>query len=115
TSDDVADQSSDEAVRSGKLFDLEAADSDDETSASQQSQVEDDVFFFPQFRSLPYELRLHIWQIFCPDITAKSRVYEFHGTIRHGRYQSEKLIVEDGPFLEHHTRPVRTLLAIHRE
>ncbi|KAL2167490.1 hypothetical protein VTG60DRAFT_1184 [Thermothelomyces hinnuleus] len=123
-SDDEADQSADEAAKSSKFFDLEAADSDDETSGSEQSSIGDDNvgldtwtddFFFPQFRSLPFELRHRIWQLFCPDIAVKSRVYWFEAHTRYRRDGFEKVVAVEGPFLEQQTRPVRSLLAIHRE
>ncbi|KAL2157275.1 hypothetical protein VTH06DRAFT_6315 [Thermothelomyces fergusii] len=114
-SGDEADGSSDEAAKSSNYFDLEAVDSDDETSASEQSRIGDHNFFFPLFKSLPFELRYRIWQFFCPEITVPSRVYWFQADTRFRRDGSLKMVAAEGPFLEQQTRSVRSLLAIHRE
>ncbi|KAG7284618.1 hypothetical protein NEMBOFW57_009223 [Staphylotrichum longicolle] len=110
-----------DAHRNG-LFDLEAADSDDDRSSvdgngvgHDESDSWDDDHYFPQFKRLPFELRHQIWEWFCPDLTAKSRVYWFHALWtrrRSGRYD---MVVGEGPLLEQQTRPARAMLAVHQE
>ena len=105
------------------LFDLEAADSDDDRSGSEESGIgrhrlglSDDGDHFPQFRRLPYELRCRVWAFFCPELTAKSCVYWFH--LQQCRIKSDGargLVAFEGPFLEQQTRPARAMLAVHHE
>ncbi|KAK3312631.1 hypothetical protein B0H66DRAFT_377865 [Apodospora peruviana] len=92
---DMESNSDDESdMESGnQLLDLEAeesgaSDSQSESGSSmdgygdgffnrEESPPRDELHFFPQFMRLPLELRQHIWELFCPDITAAGRVYEF--------------------------------------
>lgn len=108
-------ESDDDSEPSGHPFiDLEAMDSDSEASDSEddRSVGSEDNFFFPQFRRLPFELRHLTWELFCPDLVAKSRVFQFTPYWVNGE---NALMFEEGPFLEQQTRAARTLLALHRE
>ncbi|KAK4120466.1 hypothetical protein N657DRAFT_648960 [Parathielavia appendiculata] len=110
------------------VFDLEAIDSDDENSEdSDEIDDEDDRrrldprsddHSFPHFMRLPLELRIRIWEYFCPDLTAESRVYWFSlmgGMFlnKQGRYEDP--VVYDGQFLEQQTRAARAMLAVHHQ
>ncbi|KAH6616230.1 hypothetical protein B0J18DRAFT_299083 [Chaetomium sp. MPI-SDFR-AT-0129] len=97
------------------FIDLEAMDSDSEASYSEDNQSvgSEDNFFFPQFRRLPFELRHLIWELFCPDLVTKSRVFQFVPYWMYG--EKNTLVLEAGPFVEQQTRTARTLLAVHRE
>lgn len=74
---------------------------------------------FPQFIRLPLELRYRVWELFCPDLTAKARVYwlqystpsPYQPPIRPPKSHP----VYDGPLLDAQTRPARTMMAVHRE
>ncbi|AEO68560.1 uncharacterized protein THITE_2118118 [Thermothielavioides terrestris NRRL 8126] len=102
------------------LLDLEAedadSDSDGESSGSAVSDAEnrEPHVFFPQFMRLPIELRHHIWEFFCPDLTAKSRLYGLQVGLS-GRGPRQRMILQEGPFLEQQTRPARAVLAVHHE
>jgi hypothetical protein len=119
---DELDQSHDESgSESGaedpahELLDLEAVDSDEEEkSGSDESDAVlwSDDYFFPQFKRLPPELRIRIWEFFCPDLTAESRLYWFR---LHPVSHKPAMTVHEGPFLEQQTRPTRTMLAVHQE
>jgi hypothetical protein len=106
------------------LFDLEAADSDDDRSGSDENGADhdesdawEDNHYFPQFKRLPFELRHQIWEWFCPDLTAKSRVYWFYaGVWNHNKPgRCRDMVVAEGPFLEQQTRPARAMSAVHQE
>jgi hypothetical protein len=120
-SDDEPGSGSEGHPESNGFFDLEAADSDNESPGSDESDADQDHdgtelyaedYFFPQFKRLPFELRHRIWEFFCPDLTAKSRVFWFQAHYNHG---SLRVSIGEGPFLEQQTRPARAMLALHRE
>lgn len=113
-------------AESNGLFDLEAADSDDESSGSGDSEGDErndsgseswpDNHFFPQFKRLPFELRHRIWEFFCPELSAKACVYWFllqWGYRKNG--VARNLAILEGPFLEQQTRPARAMLGLHQE
>ncbi|KAK0625021.1 hypothetical protein B0T17DRAFT_531695 [Bombardia bombarda] len=112
-----------------RLLDLEAEESGDDQSGSDNDSddgssldgfIDDEeresspaeLHFFPQFKRLPLELRMHIWELFCPDLTAKSRVYDFMVQKHH---TNPHFIVQEMPILEGQTAPARAVLATHRE
>ncbi|KAB5582235.1 hypothetical protein GE09DRAFT_920102, partial [Coniochaeta sp. 2T2.1] len=106
-----------EAVESG----ADSDDSDSDSSSSDHSQLsspipKDSPWYagpttFPQFMELPPELRHQIWGMFCPDLVAKSRLYQVmvRGPFARTTY------TEESPFLEQQTAPARAVLAVHRE
>ena len=120
-----AESDSDADGSRNNLFDLEAADSDDSRSGSEESGTgrhglglwsDDGDHFFPQFQRLPYELRHRVWAFFCPELTAKSCVYWFHlQQCRNENDGARGLVALEGPFLEQQTRPARGMLAVHHE
>ncbi|KAM7217098.1 hypothetical protein V8F06_007497 [Rhypophila decipiens] len=91
---DAADSDSDgEGLMGNALFDISAEEAD-ETGSDDESNSDDadgldgyvnrversespQLHFFPQFKRLPIELRYRIWELFCPEILAKGRVYPF--------------------------------------
>ncbi|KAK4206630.1 hypothetical protein QBC37DRAFT_434670 [Rhypophila decipiens] len=91
---DAADSDSDgESLMGNALFDISAEEAD-ETGSDDESNSDDadgldgyvnrversgspQLHFFPQFKRLPIELRYRIWELFCPEILAKGRVYPF--------------------------------------
>lgn len=103
------------------LLDVEAAESDGE----QDSEAEEsEIVPFPQFLRLPLELRIRIWEMFCPDLTCNARILEFDvspcsAAYAHapGRPKSLRncLTPKEGITLEGQTLPLRDLLAVHSE
>ncbi|KAK1782283.1 hypothetical protein QBC45DRAFT_368634 [Copromyces sp. CBS 386.78] len=86
-----------------------------EYSNSRQARRNDHQSF-PKFARLPYELRQRVWEMFCPDLTAKSRVYEFQIIITYptARY-TLPCDAWENHILEQQTAPVRVMSAVHRE
>ncbi len=72
---------------------------------------------FPQFARLPFELRYRIWEYFCPDLTAKSRVYWLRLALSPalGRGVPPTFVIQEGPFVEQQTRAARAMLAVHQQ
>ncbi|KAJ4420305.1 hypothetical protein N0V85_000654 [Neurospora sp. IMI 360204] len=70
---------------------------------------------FPKFGLLPYELRQRIWEMFCPDLTAKSRVYEFRIIPPPGDQHDRPCEVWENHILEQQTAPVRVMLSVYQE
>ena len=101
----------------GGLFDLEAADSeDDEESAESEGESDvgsDDVSaepLFPRFMYLPPELRRRVWEFFCPEILGMPRILEFVWYM-----VSKERPVSEGSSTANVTEASRTLAAVHRE
>jgi hypothetical protein len=118
---DEGSQASQSESESNPLFDLEAADSDDESDSNENGEAGgfgswSEDHFFPQFNRLPIELRHHIWEFFCPDLSVKGRVYCF---ILQQWFRkkdvSRGLTISEGAFLEQQTRPTRAMSAVHHE
>jgi hypothetical protein len=112
------------------ILDLEAVESASSDSSEGDFSIDErsldghESFFFPQFKRLPFELRARIWQFFCPDLTAKARVFHFHCVppsaheLAHGYRPPEDapmVPIWNHAFLEQQTKPARTMLALHRE
>ncbi|KAM7187708.1 hypothetical protein V8F33_011092 [Rhypophila sp. PSN 637] len=91
---DAADSDSDdEGLMGNALFDMSAEEADETGSDDENNSDDSDrldgyvnrversespqLHFFPQFKRLPIELRYRIWELFCPEILAKGRVYPF--------------------------------------
>lgn len=70
---------------------------------------------FPKFALLPYELRQRIWEIFCPDLTAKGRVYEFCMRPKSPNHPDRLYDVWECHMLEQQTAPARAMSAVYRE
>ncbi|KAH7363212.1 hypothetical protein B0T11DRAFT_282264 [Plectosphaerella cucumerina] len=124
-SDDNEDNSSD-GSNPGALLDLEAADSGSEAQDSEESFDEDAYeisgqgFFqgrdrrnFPQFMKLPVELRLRIWETYCPDLNSSRRVLEIN--ISCSAESARSWFPTEGMTLSTMTKPSRTVLAVHKE
>jgi hypothetical protein len=132
-SDGSRDSDVDDNGNGNGFFDMEAAESgtDSDGSDSQdsannspsslpldnsESYYGGDPASFPQFMRLPIELRYHIWGLFCPDLTAKSRVFEFLvGGQTHSSRFSKQFFVLESPFLDQQTAATRAVLATHHE
>ncbi|KAK2591011.1 hypothetical protein QQS21_011304 [Conoideocrella luteorostrata] len=76
---------------------------------------------FP-FRHLPPELRLLIWQQYCPDLTGQPRVLDFHMSLTHFHdglqwYPTGRMFngIYQGRELAYNTREIRNMLAVHQE
>lgn len=121
-----SDDSHESGLEDNGFFDMEAAESGDESerfdrdSASKSSDDSErspsplsfeSRYFggptsFPQFLELPPELRYQIWDLFCPDLVAKARLFNFTLAAHN---------VIDGPYLVLQTAAARAVLATHRD
>ncbi|KAF5665083.1 hypothetical protein FHETE_6798 [Fusarium heterosporum] len=122
-----SDESSDDSDGGG-LLDIMAADTDDDSS--DESDDEDNEPYenglshasstgsFSQFCRLPTELQYRIWELFCPELSARYRVLDFlisYGTTRHPESATSLVwTVRDGIALEDQTRNLRTVFAVHQ-
>ncbi|KAK2609704.1 hypothetical protein N8I77_003193 [Diaporthe amygdali] len=104
------------------LLDLEASEASDEpaSDSDQSSDYGSYVEDFPKFMQLPPEIREMVWNAFCPDLEAESRVFELHlqTIISPPGAVHLPLIVRGvvaGAHLEDQTAPMRTVMAVHRE
>lgn len=75
---------------------------------------------FPQFTRLPPELRCHIWELYCPDLTMSARLLDFQvgrklGTNLDSPVEPSDFVVYEGPSLNTSTRRIRKVLAVHNE
>ncbi|GAB1318320.1 2EXR domain-containing protein [Madurella fahalii] len=123
--DESSETNQDNAYNGSRVLDLEAADSGDESSSADGNGPNDDasfswpksreLHFFPQFKRFPIEIRQRIWEFFCPDLVATSRVLWLHCMPKGSSRVKHKAQVSEGPVLEQQTRPVRTILAVHGE
>lgn len=106
-----SESDSDGPYEQHELLDTEAIESDG-TSIRKASVDSIEVTFFG-FSRLPIELRRRIWEFFCPDLVAPSRVFQFmlipeatsHGFIS----------AWEGLSLDQQTAPARAVLSTHRE
>lgn len=95
-----SESDSDSELEANGMFDLEASEEDgDEDDEIDDDEDDDEPQFFPQFMRFPPEIRLRVWQLFCPELTAGGRVYE---------PQREFLLANQ-------TASSRAVLATHRE
>lgn len=103
-----------------KVFiDLEADDDSNDDESEDDEEIDIDPF---PFMRLPPELRIRIWQLFCPDLVAKARVLHF--CIGDASPTMRPLDLEigesyntvwEGRALEEQTFPLRMLMGIHQE
>ncbi|KAM5383823.1 hypothetical protein ACJZ2D_001812 [Fusarium nematophilum] len=72
-----------------------------------------DNLSFPQFKRLPRELRIRIWELFCPQLGTEPQALEFNFQVDpvHPSYLSPR----QNPHMRHSTKNVRRVLAVHRE
>ena len=96
------------------LVDLEAVESG---ASEDEDDIQDQAYFmpefeFPQFSRLPFELRQHIWEQFCPELSCKT-VWEFR-LARNVRPNRNWTIWESATLFQQ-TLAARTMLAIHQE
>ncbi|KAK1760255.1 hypothetical protein QBC47DRAFT_366732 [Echria macrotheca] len=110
--DEDDDDDDDDLARARQtFFDMEALSESEESEDSYDDHrdcdgmYEEKETYFPQFTRLPMELRLKIWESFCPDLTAQSRVYDF--PFNQNRF-AEMIFVSQ-------TQAARAVLAVHRE
>ncbi|PHH79869.1 hypothetical protein CDD80_3602 [Ophiocordyceps camponoti-rufipedis] len=100
------------------FFDLEAEESRDSDSNSSGSDSESDDASssssgtsFSCFMQFPPELRARVWEMFCSDLEAKARVLRF--MVMPNSEFAGNLVVS--PNVIDQTRPLRRLMAVHRE
>ncbi|KAK3348786.1 hypothetical protein B0T25DRAFT_457518 [Lasiosphaeria hispida] len=125
--DEDEEEGDDDQDEGNGFFDMEASESDgdehddpdgtnlthdDGSDFDTDSDTGDrELYFFPQFKRLPPELRLRIWELFCPDLATQGRVYRFY-------YELSLHIGREYPkphFLYKQTATARRVLATHRE
>ncbi|KAK8913268.1 hypothetical protein H634G_08498 [Metarhizium anisopliae BRIP 53293] len=110
-----SDASSDSGSQNGvRLIDDEAEESDSYGAATFSDYSP--LTAFPQFMRLPVELRRHVWELFCPDMVATTRVLCFtlspsSAIMRRPDDHSAK----DHWSLADQTEELRAMLATHRE
>ncbi|KAG5978492.1 hypothetical protein E4U55_006153 [Claviceps digitariae] len=105
----------DEAEESGEESDEE---SDEESSYESETLDADSAtdFEFPQFMQLPPELRLRIWHLHCPDLSARARVLQFTLSPSSAIMgKPDHYSVKDHLSLSDQTQSLRAMLSTHRE
>ncbi|KAI0122495.1 hypothetical protein F4814DRAFT_446431 [Daldinia grandis] len=90
------------------LLDMEAAESDGESENLDDTSPTTGQFFFPQFKSLPPELRARIWEFFDSDLRTKARVFQMILMISPIEFWESATLIEQ-------TAPARAMLATHQE
>lgn len=105
--DGLAEYDSEEydSEENNEFLDLEADESDDDDDSS---LGDTELFFFPQFKRLPYELCEHIWRFFDPYLKSEARVFDLELS------ESPVMFLESASLAEQ-TAPARGMLATHRE
>lgn len=94
------------------LSDEEYWDSEEEAD-SETTPIPDS---FSQFQRLPPELRMYIWEAYCPELAADSRVLEFDVDLtRRKAGGPEECTVFNGIFLRTATHRIRKVLAVNHE
>ncbi|KAF3059769.1 hypothetical protein GL218_04792 [Daldinia childiae] len=102
---DSDESSSDDA---NGFLDMEAIESDGESDNSDDTSSTKEQFFFPQFTSLPPELRARIWEFFDPDLRTKARVFQMIIRTNPIEFWRSATLIEQ-------TAPARAMLATHQE
>ncbi|KAK3181460.1 hypothetical protein K4F52_007170 [Lecanicillium sp. MT-2017a] len=121
-SDDEEDDSS-EAEDATDLLDDEASEESGlHSNGSPSSDEEEEVTDPFPFHRLPPELRLRIWQMFCPDLLGEPRVLDFSiqpALLSHYPEAVPKdtpmCTIYDGRCLEDQTLELRRVMAVNRE
>jgi hypothetical protein len=90
----------------GDLVDIEA---DEDSSDEDPEHNADDGAEFTLFMELPPELRLRIWQLFCPDLMSKSRFVPVPATFAAFDTSPQAMA------LPAQTESIRMLSAVHRD
>ncbi|KAI1660409.1 hypothetical protein F4813DRAFT_293744 [Daldinia decipiens] len=90
------------------FLDMEAAESDGESENSDDTSSTKEQFFFPQFKSLPPELRARIWEFFDPDLRTKARVFHLIIRTKPIEFWRSATLIEQ-------TAPARAMLATCKE
>lgn len=85
--------------------DSDAGDPEDDSSART----------FHKFNELPTELRYRIWELFCPDLTAPARLYEFDICSQQLSPTPRDVKVYPGMTTASVTRKIRKVLAVNQE
>ncbi|KAK7428441.1 hypothetical protein QQZ08_005060 [Neonectria magnoliae] len=133
--DESGDASSDsETSDAGGLLDVmavegeETDESDDASSDNGDGDSDDDDrggpphHSFSKFLQLPFELRHRVWELFCPELRLRSRIFDFNmspGTVRYHDPSppatARVWTVADWLTLGDQTRSIRRLLSVHHE
>ncbi|KAI1464833.1 uncharacterized protein F4812DRAFT_440583 [Daldinia caldariorum] len=90
------------------FLDMEAAESENEYDELNDTSTAAEPFYFPQFRSLPPELRAHVWEFFDLDLREKARVFRMFVMTSPVQFWRSAGLIEQ-------TAPARAMLATHRE
>ncbi|KAI0514664.1 hypothetical protein F5B22DRAFT_226456 [Xylaria bambusicola] len=115
TVESLSDQDSDESEtdRGEGLFDMEAEESDghgeDEDEDEDDARSDNHLHFFPQFSSLPAELRAMIWESVDPYLKSKGRVLALNMV----KFPTPD--IWESALLAEQTAPARALLAASKE
>ncbi|KAH7308392.1 hypothetical protein B0I35DRAFT_482968 [Stachybotrys elegans] len=124
-SDDTSGDSASSFTSAGAndSLDTEAAESDDVSLLHSRDEEDADATTFHPLSRLPPELRRHIWKLFCPEITLKSRLLDI--TIgppseKHARECSwppgmRPWTARDGHILKTMTLNTRRVLSVNQE
>ncbi|CAI4214052.1 unnamed protein product [Parascedosporium putredinis] len=95
------------------FIDDEASEEDSDAMSDNDSRFSgesDTQEYFPNFGKLPPELRIRIWQFFCPDLQSRSFMFQFMAVT-----SFEKTEIWEHWTLERQTAAIRALLAVHGE
>ncbi|KAI1804453.1 hypothetical protein F4811DRAFT_276941 [Daldinia bambusicola] len=101
-----SDESGSEDVNN--FLDMEAAESEGEYGDWNDTSATAEQFYFPQFRSLPPELRACVWEFFDLDLREKARVFRIIVMTNPMEFWENTGLIEQ-------TAPARAMLATHRE
>lgn len=130
TEAESAESNSESSESAQRYLDVVAVETDDNSSEDSSEEESSDeegsqgatLRQFRPFSRLPPELRNLIWEDFCPDLTAPSRIVDFYvspGSGRHQLYASEATkkswTIKPGMFLYQQTLALRTVLSVHKE
>ncbi|KAK9446259.1 hypothetical protein VB005_00104 [Metarhizium brunneum] len=110
-----SDASSDSGSQNGvRLIDDEAEESDSYGAATFSDYSP--LTAFPQFMRLPVELRRNVWELFCPDMVATTRVLCFTLSPSSAiMRRPDDYSAKDHRSLADQTEELRAMLATHRE
>lgn len=112
------DESEDGCTSWSDSQNLNASDIDSDAPVNHGDDSDEDVEdpSFPQFNRLPADVRLCVWEHYCPELTAPLRILEFDVAWKHGSMASlDNSMVFDGWSLKGSTRRIRKLLAVSGE
>lgn len=122
--EDGSSDASSETDDAGGLLDVMAAEGEetDESDQDDDASTDDEPASFSLFSQLPPELRRRVWEIFCPELSRRSRIFEFAvspGTARYDHLGLSAMVrhwtIRDWVTLGDQTKSIRQLLSVHQE